>query len=313
MGHNLNNQIILLLGGGGFLGNFVVRELAKTKARLIIASRSAGDDLVLKTQGEVGQITLQNVDVSDFTALEKLIKKSTIVINLIGILHESGKQQTFDRIHAVIPAKIAELCAKHKIQQFIHISALGIEEAAKTARYAKSKLQGEQNVLRHYPQAVVLRPSLIFGERGSNVITLFASIARILPVLPLIGGGKTMLQPVYAGDIALVIRQILSTRTTAASKQIYEVGGKTKMSFKDLLKMILRVLGKKRFLISLPFWYVKCSAFFLEWMPKPLLTRDLVEMLKYDNIVQNVQNDALRKFNIDPTPLEGKLNDILFG
>ncbi len=311
MEKNIKNETILILGGSGFLGRFVVRELAPQKAKLIVAARQATMNATeLKTQGEVGQISLLNLDANNHADLESAIKKATIVVNLIGILYEKGLQN-FHALHVEIPKTIAQLCHKYHIKKLVHISALGIDESSQTSKYAMSKLQGEQQILQYCPTATILRPSMLFGEHGHNLISTFAHMARLFPALPLIGGGKTMLQPLYARDLATLIQKIILAPNIRTNGKIYEVGGPEKLTLRHIVLLILKTLDKKRLLIHIPFWQAKLIAFFLALAPNPILTIDLVETLSYNNIVKNTQNNALDKFNVDPTTIEGKLKDIL--
>lgn len=305
----LNNEYILIIGGNGFLGRFLVKELCKTRANIIIAARHASDAYDFQTFGNVGQITLKNVDANNFEALEKLIAKSTIVINLVGVLFETRKQR-FMKMHHTLPEKIAELCKKHNIKQFIHISANNADKDL-TSEYAKSKFAGENAVQHTFPNATIIRPNVIFGE-GDNFLNKFKNISTFFPMLPLVGGGNTMFQPVYVGDVAKLICAIVTDSSNQAKGDILEVVGPEQMKFKYILQSILKTLNRKRMLISLPFWFAKIKAFFFELLPNPpILTRDQVELLKNNHILPKGAKNALDTFKIKKTPLKAKLHNIL--
>lgn len=304
----LNNEYILIIGGNGFLGRFITRDLCKTKAKIIIAARHAADAYDLQPAGDVGQITLKNLDAKDNDALEKLIKKSTIVINLVGILFEKRKQK-FEDMHHKLPEELAILCKKHKIKKLIHISANNINKDL-TSLYAKSKFAGENAVLHHFPKAIILRPNVIFGE-GDNFLNKFKQLSTYLPFLPLVGGGQTMFQPVYAGDVAKLVVAVLTNPNNKGEGEVLDIAGPDKMKLKYILQLILTTLDRKRMLITLPFWYAKMKAFFFEFMPTPILTRDQVELLKNDHVLSSNQANALDEFKISKTPLKAKINNIL--
>lgn len=304
----LNNEYILIIGGNGFLGRFVTRELCKTRAKIIIAARHVADAYDLQPSGDVGQITFKNLDAKDADALEELIKKSTIVINLVGILFETRRQK-FKDIHHKLPEKIAMLCKKHKIKKFIHISANNANKDL-TSLYAKSKFAGENAVLHHFPKATILRPNVIFGE-GDDFLNKFKTLSTFFPFLPLIGGGHTMFQPVYVCDVAKLIVAVVTDENNKGQGEVLEVAGPDRMKFKCILKLILTTLNRKRMLIPLPFWWAKVKAFFLEFMPNPIFTRDQVELLKKDHILLSNQDNALDTFKISKTPLKAKINNIL--
>ena len=308
MNKKLTGDRILIIGGNGFLGRFITQELAKTKAQIVIAARHASDAYHFQTYGDVGQIALKNVDATDTKSIEALICKSTIVINLVGILFET-KNSKFDAIHRQLPSILAKLCTKHKVRQFIHISANNVDKDV-TSSYARSKFAGENEVLYHYSTAVIIRPNVIFGE-GDNFLNKFKWLSSFSPVLPLVGGGRTIFQPVYAGDIAILIRKIIEFGPETASGEILEVSGPNQIQFRRIVELILKTLGRKRFLINLPFWCAKIKASFLEFLPNPLLTRDQVELLKNDHIIPKGSQNALDRFEVQKTPLKAKINNIL--
>lgn len=291
------NKQICIFGGTGFIGRMIVHHLAAQGWRVRVATRHPNSAYELKPSGAVGQITAIRADLAN---PEAAISGCDAVINCIGILYER-KHQTFQSLHSDFPEILAKACKKVKIEQFIHISALGAEDS--TSKYAKSKLKGEKNAKKAYSKLTILRPSIVFGA-NDGFFNLFASLSCVLPALPLIGGGKTQFQPVYVGDVADAVMASLQNNDTAG--KIYELGGPEIESFKDLLKRMARHTGRKPFLIPIPFWLAKLEAFFLQFWPKPLLTPDQVDSLKHDNVVSD-KALTLTDLGITPTPMDAIL------
>jgi uncharacterized protein YbjT (DUF2867 family) len=296
---NNRDKIITIFGGSGFIGSHVVRELAKTGAKIKVIGRHATSANHLKTTGAVGQIALIDANINDVKVIENLIKGSSIVINLVGILFEK-RSSTFEYLHTKLAATIAELCAKNNVERFIHISALGVDKA-RTSKYAKSKFNAEKEVLKLFPKATILRPSVVFGPED-NFINLFNWLSKISPILPLVGGGHTLFQPVYVGDVAKAVLSCTEIRSQKVFGKTFELGGPQQYSFKEILQLILATTGRKRLLLPIPTFIAKFKAFFLEFMPRPLMTRDQVELLKYNNIIS--KDNGLTLLNITPTPME---------
>jgi NADH dehydrogenase len=276
-------SVVTVIGGSGFLGRYVVRELASRGAVIKVASRHAERSSDLRTSGAVGQIGFFNIDACDEKQLEKVIKGSDAVVNLLGIFSSKGKQ-SFANIHSKAPSDIARLCKKHKVKRLVHISALGIERAASSSKYAQSKLMGEKNTFEHFKNATILRPSVMFGAED-NFTNLFNWLAKISPIMPLIGGGKNKFQPVYVADVAKAIVAALDAEPDLVCGKTFEIGGPEVYSFKEIIAMILKVGRRKRIFMPIPIFWAKFKAFFLEFLPKPLLTRDQVELMKFDNAV----------------------------
>jgi NADH dehydrogenase len=277
---SMEQKIITIIGGTGFLGRYVVQELAKAGYRLRVVSRHPERASDLKVFGDVGQIALINGNINKPDSLKHALAGAYGVVNLVGVLFESGKQN-FSAIHAIAAEKLAIAAREASVSRFVHISALGVEHEFGSA-YARSKLIGERAVLEAFPNATILRPSVIFGAED-NFFNQFAKMAVYSPALPLIGGGKTLFQPVYVGDVARAVAACFEQ--PEACGEIYELGGRKTYSFKEILQYILKTTGRKRFLNPLPFWLASIIATFAEFLPKPPLTRDQVKLLKFDNIV----------------------------
>ncbi len=296
---NYRNKIITVFGGSGFIGTYVVKELAKTGAKIKVIGQHATCASHLRTTGTVGQIALIDANLNNKETIDKLVSGSNIVINLVGILFEK-KSAKFQDIHTKLAANIAECSATHNVERLIHISALGVDKA-KTSEYAKSKFAAEKEVLRLFPRATILRPSVVFGPEDS-FINLFSWLSKISPILPLIGGGHTLFQPVYVGDVAKAVITCISSRVQKVCGKTFELGGPIQYSFKEILQLILQISARKRLLLPIPFFMAKFKAFFWEFMPKPLLTRDQVELLKYNNIL--TKENGLNTLGISPTPMD---------
>lgn len=294
----MEQRVITILGGTGFLGRYVVRRLAKDGFRLRVVSRNPNDSLELITAGHVGQIALLAGDINDPKSYAQALKGSYAVINLVGILFDRGKQN-FTNIHSLGAEKLAIAAKAAGVQRFIQISALGVENEA-GSNYARSKFLGEKAVLRAFPDATIIRPSIIFGAED-NFFNKFAKMAVLSPFLPLIGGGRTLFQPVYVDDIAKAIEIMLLQNT--GHGQIYELGGSQVFSFRQILEYILTVTGKSRRFIPLPFSIASIIGRIGEYLPTPPLTRDQIKLLRYDNTV-NPTLKSFKHLGITPTAVE---------
>ena len=300
-----NQEIITLFGATGFIGRHVVRLLAKTGARIHIACRDPNDALLLKPMGDIGQIVPVRVNIRDDASIAAAIQNSTTVINLIGILYESGKN-TFQAIHVEAAARIARIAKERGATHFVQMSALGANPGSLSA-YARSKAAGEQAVRTFFPDATIIRPSIVFGAED-NFFNKFSAMAGIAPALPLIGGGHTKFQPVFVGDVAEAVRTIVENPTTKG--QIYEFGGPTVYTFRQLLELMLKLTNRKRCLISLSWTVAKIQATLFELLPVPPLTRDQVDLLRTDNIInaaKNPNSKTLKDLGVQATPLEAVL------
>lgn len=288
-----------IFGGTGFVGRYIVRDLARAGYIVKIASRIPESAYFLRPYGTVGQVVPVYCDYKDAASIEQAVRGSDVVINCVGQLYER-RRGDFQRAHVDTPKAIATACAENNVARLVHLSALGADRSQ--SRYAKSKLAGERAVQEAYPNATILRPSVIFGPED-RFFNLFAGLARFMPVLPLIGGGKTKLQPVYVGDVAdAVMKSLLLPVVGLENPQggIYELGGPETVTFKEIYQRIFTWTGHSRFMVSLPFCAAKLQAAFLQFVPpKPILTPDQVTLLKTDNVVSS---DALGFAALGLTP-----------
>jgi len=273
-------DIVTVFGATGFVGRHVVRALANEGYRVRAAVRRPDLAGHLQPMGTPGQIMPVQANLRYPKSIDAALSGADAAINLVGILSQSGSQ-SFDAIHVEGPAKIAEYASKHGLKSLIHLSAIGADEKSKS-RYGRSKAQGEQQVLSGFPNAVILRPSIIFGPED-EFFNRFAEMATKSPIIPLIGGGNTRMQPVYVGDVAGAVCAALGGN--AAPGAIYELGGSEIFTFKELLEKTLEYSGRDRALFYIPFWLMKIQAFFMKILPNPPITNDQVRMLQTDNIV----------------------------
>ncbi len=283
------DTLITVFGGSGFLGRHVVRALCKRGYRIRVAVRRPDLTGHLQPLGRVGQIHAVQANLRYPKSVEAAARDADIVINLVGILFEHGRQR-FDTVQA-FGAEAVALAATAFGARLIHVSAIGADESS-PSHYARTKGVGEKLVLAAMPSAAVLRPSIVFGPED-DFFNKFAAMARIAPALPLIGGGATRFQPVFAGDIALAVLAAIDRPQTGGA--IYELGGPQVMSFKELMQFVLATIERRRLLVPIPFGLARYMAAMLELLGKlhkPLLTRDQVELLRRDNIVSE---DAKRE------------------
>ncbi len=301
----MDTRLVTVFGGSGFLGRHTVRALARAGWRIKVATRHPNRAFFLRPLGTVGQIDFVKCDVSDAEAVAAAVAGSNAVINLTGILFEKG--QSFEDVQAEGAAHIAQAAAAAGATALVHVSAIGAD-AESNADYAVTKAKGEQNVRETFPNAVILRPSIIFGPED-GFFNKFAEMARFFPALPLVGGGKTRFQPVFVGDVAQAIVTVLTSET--ARGRTFELGGPSVYSFKELLQLILRETGRSRALIPLPFGIAALNAVFLQLLPNPILTVDQVRLLKHDNIVSPTAA-GLADLGITPTSVEAVIPSYLW-
>jgi uncharacterized protein YbjT (DUF2867 family) len=292
-----NYPIATILGGGGFIGRYLVRKMTEKNFQCIIPTRKAYLKGYLKTQAPPGAIEFIDLNLKDFSKIEEAIKNSDIVINLIGILFENSKQK-FSNIHSDLPGLIAKYCSESEVKKFIHVSAIGANENSKSL-YQQSKFNGEKKVLNNFKNSIILRPSVVCGVED-NFTNLFAKLS-MSPVIPVV---KTdyKFQPILVDDVATAIVKAIEIKKNEG--KIYEIGGPKVISFGDMVKSILNTINKKRLVFDLPMPLAKIQASLFSLMPKPLLTKDQCEILnEADNIVSN-NHLTLKDLNLKPNDVE---------
>ena len=270
----------LIFGGSGQIGRHLIRKLTKNNFKVTVVTRDIHQKgYLIKTQANAGYIDIVEANIFDETKIRKLFENTDICINLIGILYESDKSNTFKNIHSIFPSILAKLCKEYKVQQFIHLSALGIN-SAHDSNYAQSKLEGEANIQKNFPLATILRPSVVYSV-DDNFTTNFMTILSRLPFFPLYYNGKTKFMPIHCSDLTDIIYHVISKNIYS---KIVECVGPEIISLKEILKKLLKLISKNRLLIPLPFFAANISAKLFQLFPKPLLTVDQLILLKYDNI-----------------------------
>lgn len=302
MAQALNGKIITVFGGSGFIGRHTIKILAERGYSIRAAVRRPDLAEHLQPLGAVGQIMPVAASVRNKKSIEQAVEGAHAVINLVGILYETGAQK-FEAVQGKGPANIAQVCKDKGIEHFVHLSAIGADENSSSA-YARSKAVGEKAVLETYPEAVIFRPSIVFGPED-DFFNRFGNMAQMFPFLPLIGGGRTKFQPVFVEDVALAIANAAEGKVETG--KIYELGGPQVASFKECLELMLQVIRRKRRLISLPFFAANLQAKFLQLLPNPLLTVDQVKLLKQDNVVSKAaieEKRTLEGLGIEPHSME---------
>jgi NADH dehydrogenase len=294
----MKNQICTILGGGGFIGRYLVRNLTKKNYRCIISTRKAFQKGYLKTQATPGAIELIDWKSNNFSKLKEAIKNSDIVINLIGILYETRKQK-FYNIHSDIPEAISKICSESDVKKFIHVSAIGASETSKSL-YQKSKFQGEVKAFNNFKNTIVIRPSVVCGTED-NFTNLFSKLS-IMPVIPVVGINYKF-QPILVNDVADAIVEAIEVKGNEG--KIYEIGGPKVISFGDMVKSILKTINKKRFVVEMPMSIAKIQSSIISLLPiPPILTKDQCEILsEADNIVSN-KYLALKDLDVNPADVE---------
>lgn len=293
--------LITVFGGSGFLGRHVVRALARRRFRIRVAVRRPELANHLQPLGSVGQIHAVQANLRYPRSVEAAMRDASIAINLAGILFERGRQR-FDLVQTHGAEQVA-LAASAFGARVIHVSAIGADETSPSL-YAQSKAHGEKAVLAAAPDAVIFRPSVVFGPED-DFYNRFASMARFLPALPLIGGGQTRFQPVYVGDVAEAIASAVEAKARGGT--IYELGGPEVRTFREIMEYVLATIERKRLLLPLPFPLAKLQASLLQFLPKPPLTPDQVELLRTDNVVSDqaiAERRTLEGLGLLPTPAD---------
>jgi uncharacterized protein YbjT (DUF2867 family) len=271
----------LIFGGSGQIGRNLIRKLTKNNFRVTVVTRNIHQkSYIIKTQANPGFIDVIEANIFDEKKIRNLFDKADICINLIGILYEKKNGNSFRNIHSLFPSILAKLCKEYNLEQFIHLSALGISEAV-DSNYAKSKVEGEVNIKKNYPLATILRPSIVYSVDDSFT-TNFMTLLNRLPIFPLYYSGKTQFMPIHCSDLTDIIFQVISKNIHS---KIIECVGPETLTFKEILENLLQLMGKKRILLPLPLFLANISANILQLLPNPLLTKDQLRLLKYDNIL----------------------------
>ena len=271
----------LIFGGSGQIGRHLIRKLTKNNIRVTVVTRNIHQkSYIIKTQGNAGYIDIVEANIYDEKKIRNLFSKSDICVNLIGILFEKKKGNTFYNIHTLFPSLLSKLAKEYKLKNFIHLSALGIN-AAIDSKYAKSKLEGEKNILHNFPLSTILRPSVVYSV-DDNFTTNFMTLLNRLPVFPLYYSGKTKFTPIHCSDLTDVIYE---TITKNINSKIIECVGPEVISFREIIERLLTLINKKRLLLPMPLQLATLTAKIFQLLPNPILTEDQLRLLKYDNVL----------------------------
>ena len=294
----MHDKVVTIFGGSGFIGRYVVQRLAELGAVIRVPTRRPERAIFLKPMGGVGQVNVEPWNPTAPGEVERQLAGSDFAVSLIGILFER-RGGDFARVQGNLPGEIGAAATKLGLEHVVHVSAIGADPHS-PAEYGRTKAAGEAALRASFPQATILRPSIVFGPED-GFFNRFARMSQISPALPLIGGGRTRFQPVYVGDVADAVVAGL-TRPEAAGRT-YELGGPSIYTFKELLGYLLKVTGRRRLLLDLPFGVAALQARLLSFLPEPPLTLDQLELLKSDNVVASGA-PGLADLGIAATPLE---------
>ncbi|MBI06245.1 MAG: complex I NDUFA9 subunit family protein [Rhodospirillaceae bacterium] len=299
----MSNRIVTVFGGSGFLGRHLIQQLAQQGALIRVAVRRPEFAGFLRPMGGVGQVTLVQANVRNDASVAQAIEGANEVVNLTGILYERSRQR-FGEIHSTAPGRIARAARAAKVSKLVHVSAIGANLAANSA-YARSKAAGEVALLEAFPQATILRPSLMFGPED-DFFNKFGALARIAPGLPVffdvrqkpkfrfeglymmpeIEAGTTRYQPVYVSDVAQAINRVLANPVDDCAGKVYELGGPKIYSYRELMQLVAHETQYKRLIVPVPFFVADILGFFAQLMPEPPFTVDQAKMLRADNVVE---------------------------
>jgi NADH dehydrogenase len=301
--------LVTVFGGSGFVGAQVVRALAKKGLRVRVAVRNPGRGYRLRMLGDVGQIEVVQANIRNPASVARALDGAQACVNLVGVLYEAGRQK-FQSIHGMGARNLAEAAAAQGIDTFIQVSAIGAD-ANSPAKYARTKAMGEAAVREILPSAVILRPSIVFGPED-DFFNRFGAMATLSPVLPLIGGGTSLFQPVFVGDVGAAVASAVMDPGTAG--RTYELGGPGVYSFKALMQLLSRQIDRRPLLVPVPFpiaSLIGLAGDLVSGLIAPPLTRDQVDLLRADNVV-SPGAAGLVDLGIEPTALEAILPTYLY-
>ena len=270
----------LIFGGSGQIGRHLIRKLTKNNYKVTVVTRNIHQKgYVIKTQANAGYVDIVEANIFDEEKLRKLFENTGVCINLVGILYEKNKKNSFKNIHTIFPLLLSKLSKEYNLKHLIHLSSLGINEAI-DSKYAISKLEGEKNILDNFPLSTILRPSIVYSV-DDNFTTSFMTLLKRLPVFPLYYSGKTKFMPIHCSELTDIIFHVISK---GIYSNIIECVGPETISFKEIIERLLKLIDKKRILFPFPLPLAKLSAKIFQLLPSPLLTEDQLRLLKYDNI-----------------------------
>jgi len=299
----LRNKKILILGGSGFVGKYIIDHLLQNGCRVIVLTRNSNKIKASKVSGDPGQLEIVSGNIFEDGLLELLIQNKFAVINLCGVLFEKQKNE-FDVIHHFLPDMISKLCKKNKVNKFVHISALGVSKSSSSS-YSRTKALGDLKVTKNFKNSTILRPSIIYGA-GDNFFGLFSKISKFIPFIPIIGP-NTKFQPIYVDDVARAVIKVLNNINK--TNKIYNLCGPKIYSFYELIQMLLSNLDRKRVLIKVNPKLMMLPSLIIQNFPNPPFTYDQMKLLQNDNISDGLF-DEINELNIEPSLLDTKLKEL---
>lgn len=305
------SKLVTIYGGSGFLGRYIARRMAKAGWRVRVACRRPNEAMFVKPYGVVGQVEPVFCNIRDDDSVLAVMRGADAVVNCVGTFDAFGKNN-FDAVQHEGAERIARIAVQQSVGRMVHISAIGADHEA-ASEYAQTKALGEEGVLSHVPEAVILRPSVIFGQDDA-FFNRFAGMSTLSPVLPVVGG-NTLFQPVHVDDVAQAAEMAVLGQ---AAPGVYELGGPDVSSFRDLMRQMLQVIRRKRLVLNLPFWVARIMAGLFRFaqivslgLIKPPLTQDQVVSLRVDNVVSEGAK-GFADLGIEPVSLEAVLPDYLW-
>jgi len=308
--NQLQGSLITVIGGSGFIGRHVVRALANAGCRIRVGCRRPDLAVHLQPLGAVGQIVAVQANVRYPSSLTAACEGADAVVNLVAVLASAGAQ-TFEALHVFGAGAVARAAREAGAERFVHFSAIGADKDSKSD-YARTKEEGEVRARTEFAGASIVRPSVVFGPED-DFFNRFAALARFSPVLPLFGGGRTRFQPVFVGDVAEAVRRLLEPKATPG--RLWELGGPEVLSLREIMQTTIDTMGRKRFLVPLPWPVAVMQAAVLQLLPKPLLTMDQVELLRHDNVVSEAaaaEGRTLQGLGITPTSIAAVVPSYLY-
>jgi uncharacterized protein YbjT (DUF2867 family) len=288
---------VTVFGGSGFLGSYIVRHLAAHGTKVRVAARHRRDTAFPQPPDD-GSITSVHADVRDEISVSQAVESAEAVVNAVGLYVERGSA-TFDAVHVQGALNVARQASRAGVARLLHISGIGADQNSES-RYVRARAKGESLIREAFEGATILRPSVLFGREDAFLNTL-ARLARFSPVLPLFGNGATLLQPVFVGNVAEAVRNVLAEPTSRG--KVYELGGPRVYSYKELIELLVKRLGRQRILVPVPYFLWELQAALLSVLPNPPLTHDQIVLMKQDNVVRKGAL-TLADLGIDPTAVE---------
>jgi uncharacterized protein YbjT (DUF2867 family) len=299
------SPLVTIIGGSGFVGRYVAQRMARRGWRVRVACRRPNEAMYVKPYGTVGQVEPVQCNIRDEASIRAVIRGADAVINCVGLLYNSGRN-TFDACQAEGAGRVARIAAEEGAARLVHLSAIGAD-AGSSSVYARTKAAGEAAVTAAFPSAVILRPSVLFGV-DDGFFNRFAGMARLMPLVLPIVGAETRFQPVWVEDVAEAAAKGACGETAPG---VFELGGPTVYTLREAVELMLKVTRRRRLIVNIPFFFARIKAWFLQILPKPLLTVDQVRMLEHDNVVAPGAQ-TLADLGIQPVAAEGVIESYLY-